>query len=99
MSGNERSSPTYGGWGPVESRLVAESVETADTPPKLSPVQPHGQGVQLRRRVQETRPGCPEEGHRSGDDEVAGLVAGRLRPLRAAFHSDGVAQRRHIPHR
>ena len=31
--------------------------------------------------------------------ELAGLVAGRLRPLRAAVHPDGVAQRRHLPHR
>ena len=31
--------------------------------------------------------------------ELAGLVAGRLRPLRAAVHSHGVAQRRHVPHR
>ena len=28
----------------------------------------------------------------------AGLVAGRLRPLRAALHPDGVAQRGHVPH-
>ena len=32
-------------------------------------------------------------------DHVAGLVAGRLRPLRAALHSDGVARRGHLPHR
>ena len=31
--------------------------------------------------------------------DVAGLVAGRLRSLRAALHPDGVAQRRHLPHR
>ena len=34
----------------------------------------------------------------AGDDDVAGLVAGRLRPLRAALHPHGVAQRRHLPH-
>ena len=34
-----------------------------------------------------------------GDDDVAGLVAGRLRPLRAALHPDGVACRGHVPHR
>ena len=34
-----------------------------------------------------------------GDDDVAGLVAGRLRPLRAALHPDDVARRRHVPHR
>ena len=58
----------------------------------------HGRGVRLRRGVQEPRPRCPEEGHRGGDDDVAGLVAGGLRPLRAALHPDGVAQRRHVPH-
>ncbi len=31
--------------------------------------------------------------------DFAGLVAGRLWPLRGAVHSDGVAQRRHLPHR
>ena len=30
--------------------------------------------------------------------DFAGLVAGRLRPLRAAVHPHGVAQRRHLPH-
>ena len=34
-----------------------------------------------------------------GDEDLAGLVAGRLRPLRAALHPDDVACRRHIPHR
>ena len=48
--------------------------------------------------VREPRPRCREGGHRRGDDDVAGLVAGRLRPLRAAVHPDGVAQRRHLPH-
>ena len=31
--------------------------------------------------------------------DVAGLVAGRLRPLRAALHSHGVACCRDVPHR
>ena len=30
--------------------------------------------------------------------DLAGLVAGRLRPLRPAHHPDGLAQRRHLPH-
>ena len=30
---------------------------------------------------------------------VAGLVAGRLRPLRTVLHPDDVARRRHVPHR
>ena len=32
------------------------------------------------------------------DDRLAGLVAGGLRPLRAAVHPDGVAQRGHLSH-
>ena len=40
-----------------------------------------------------------EEGPPRADDGLAGLVAGRLRPLRAAVHPHGVAQRRHLPHR
>ena len=60
---------------------------------------PDGRGLQLRGGVQDPRPRCAEAGHRRGDDDVAGLVAGRLRPLRAALHPDGVAQRRHVPHR
>src|SRR5262249_7251252 len=86
---NERDERKPDAAGPVQSRLVAQSVEPGDSPPKFSPVQPPGQGVQLRRGVQETRPGCPEEGHRKGDDHVAGLVARRLWPLRAALYSDG----------
>ena len=31
--------------------------------------------------------------------ELAGLVAGGLRPLRAPVHPHGMAQRRHVPHR
>ncbi len=40
-----------------------------------------------------------EERPLRADDRLAGLVAGRLRSLRAALHPDGVAQRRHLPHR
>ena len=82
----------------VEPGLVAESAEPEDPPPEPARRRSHGRGVQLRRRVQVTRSRCPEEGHRAGDDDVAGLVAGRLRPLRAALHPDGVAQCGHVPH-
>ena len=81
-----------------QPRLVAESVEPEDPPPELSPVRSDGRGVQLCRGVQESRPGCREEGPVRADDDVAGLVAGGLRSLRGAFHPDGVAQRRHLPH-
>ena len=39
-----------------------------------------------------------EAGHRAGDDHLAGLVAGRLRPLRAAVHPHDLARRGHLPH-
>ena len=82
----------------IEPRLVAESVEP-ERPPHESPGRrSDGRGVQLRRRVQDARSRCAEEGHRGGDDELAGLVAGRLRPLRAALHPHGVARRGHVPH-
>ena len=83
----------------VEPGLVAESAEPAGSPPALAPVQPDGRGLRLRRGVQDPRRRRAEAGHRRGDDDVAGLVAGRLRPLRAAVHPDVVARRRHVPHR
>src|ERR1051326_1098966 len=90
---------TYRGWDIFESRLVAEAVEFVDPASKLSPVQPDEQGVQLRRGVQETRPERFEKRHRTGDDDFAGLVAGRLWALRPALHSYGLAQCGDVPHR
>ena len=43
---------------------------------------PMGDGLRLRRGVQEPRPRGGEEGPARADDRLAGLVAGRLRPLR-----------------
>ena len=63
-------------------------LEPAGPPPALAPVQSDGRGLRLRRGVQDPRPRRAEAGHRRGDDDVAGLVAGRLRPLRAALHPD-----------
>ena len=66
---------------------------------ELAADRPHGRGLRLRRGVRDPRPRRGEGRHRRGDDDVAGLVAGRLRPLRPAVHPHGVAQRRHLPHR
>ena len=82
----------------IEPRLVAESVEPERPPHEPPGGRSDGRGVQLRRRVQVPRSRCAEEGHRGGDDELAGLVAGRLRPLRGTLHPHGVAQRGHVPH-
>ena len=96
---DERKCPFTGGHkGTIEPRLVAEPAEPEDPPPEPACGRSHGRGLRLRRGVQDARSRCPEEGHRGGDDDVAGLVAGRLRPLRTALHPDGVAQRGHVPH-
>ena len=60
--------------------------------------QPARRGVQLRRGVQDPRPRRGQAGHRGRADDLAGLVAGRLRPLRPVHDPDGVAQRGHVPH-
>ena len=82
-----------------EQGLVAESAGPLGSPPALAPVQSDGRGLRLRRRVQDPRRRGAEAGPHRGDDDVAGLVAGRLRPLRAALHPDDVARRGHVPHR
>ena len=83
----------------VEPGLVAEPAEPQDPAPALGPEQSDGRAIRLRRGVQEARPEGPEEGPPRADDRLAGLVAGRLRPLRRPLHPHGVAQRRHLPHR
>ena len=47
---------------------------------------PMGDGLRLRGGVRGARPRGAEARPRRADDDVAGLVAGRLRPLRAALH-------------
>ena len=82
-----------------EQGLVAESAGPLGAPPPLAPVQSDGGGLRLRGGVQVPRRRGAEAGPHRADDDVAGLVAGRLRPLRAALHPHDVACRRHVPHR
>ena len=79
-------------------RLVAEHAGRFGSPPELHPVRSDGRGVRLRQGVQEPRPQCRDQGPECLDDELAGVVAGRLRSLWRAVHPHGVAQRRHLPH-
>ena len=65
---------------------------------ELRPVRSDGQGVRLRQGVQEPRPQRRDQGPACPDDGLAGLVAGRFRPLRRSVDPHGVAQRRHLPH-
>ena len=60
---------------------------------------PMGEDFDYADGVQRPRPRRLSRRPRRGDDRLAGLVAGRLRPLRPVLHPDGVAQRRHLPHR
>ena len=62
-------------------------------------VQSAGRGLRLRRGLQEARLHRAEERPGAADDRFAGLVAGRLRPLRRPVRAHGLAQRRHLPHR
>ena len=83
---------------PVEPGLVAESVELERAPHEPPGRRPDGRRLRLRQRVPVPGSRRLEEGHRGGDDELTGLVAGRLRPLRRALHPHGVAQRGDLPH-
>ena len=99
MPGHARRQHRHAGRRQVEPRLVAQPAEPRHPPPALAAVHSPGRGVRLRGGVQEARPRGAQEGSLHADDDVAGVVAGRLRALRAALHPHGVAQRRHLPHR
>src|SRR4029079_4555527 len=96
-------------WGPLSDSqadsaqdkqgLVAESAGSLGSPPELVPVQSDGGELQLRRSVQGPRPRRGDAGSYRADDDIAGLVAGRLWPLRAALHPDDLACRGHVPYR
>ena len=60
---------------------------------------PLGEDFDYARGVRGARRRGAEARRLRGDDDVAGLVAGRLRPLRPAVHPHDVARRRHLPHR
>src|SRR4249920_1374053 len=79
-SQHERRNQVPDGWQKrrcaeqVEPVLVAKPAGSIDSPPELSPGRSHGEGLQLRRGVQESRPESRETGHLRADDQVAGLV-------------------------
>ena len=81
-----------------EPRLVAEPAAAGAAAPAFLEVRPDGRGLRLREGIQEPRLQGAEEGPGQADDRLAGLVAGGLRPLRAAVHPHGLARRRNLPH-
>ena len=59
---------------------------------------PMGEGFDYAAEFKKLDLDGRQERHRSGDDDVAGVVAGRLWALRAALHPHGVAQCGDVPH-
>ena len=51
-----------------------------------------GEDFDYAEEFKTPRSRCLEEGHRDRDDDLAGLVAGRLRALRTALHPNGLAR-------
>ena len=78
--------------------LVARAARPLGAAPALPRHQPAGCRVRLRRPGRHPRRRRAQARHRRGDDDLAGLLAGRLRPLRPALHPDELARRRHLPH-
>ena len=59
---------------------------------------PLGEDFGYDAGVREARRRGAQAGHRRGAHHLAGLVAGRLRPLRRPDDPDELARRRHLPH-
>ena len=77
---------------------MAEPAAAGAAAPAFLEVRPDGRGLRLREGIQEPRLQGAEEGPGQADDRLAGLVAGGLRPLRAAIHPHDLARRRNLPH-
>ena len=86
--------PTQGGgnrgWWPdrLNLKILAKNPAVAN---------PLGEEFDYAEAFNSARPRRGQAGHRGRPDDLAGLVAGRLRPLRPVHDPDGVAQRRHVP--
>ena len=78
--------------------LVARPARPLGAAQALTRHQPAGCRVRLRGAGRHPRRRRAQARHRRGDDDLAGLLAGRLRPLRPALHPDELARRRHLPH-
>ena len=80
-----------------EPRLVAEPAAAGTAAPALGEVRPDGRGLRLREGIQQPRLQGAKGGPGQADDRLPGLVAGGLRPLRAAIHPHDLARRRDLP--
>ena len=79
--------------------LVAQPAGPLPAAPARAQGQPDGGGLRLRRGVRRPRRRGAPPGRARGADDVAGLVAGRLRPLRRPDDPAELARRRHLPDR
>ena len=94
------AAPEAEAWPPAhQPGLVAEPAEPAGAPPALAKGNPLGEDFSYAEAFADARRRGAEARRRRGDDDLAGLVARRLRPLRAALHPDELALGRHLPHR
>ncbi len=80
-----------------QPRLVARPAQPQSSAPEPARGRSPGLRFRLRGGVQKARPRCSQERPLRGHDRLAGMVAGRLGPLRRPLHPDGVACRRHLP--
>src|SRR5690606_19226301 len=81
-----------------QPRLVAEPAGPLGAPPAFALLESDGGRLRLRGGAEDAGRRGAEAGPHRADDDVAGLVACGLRPLRTALHPDELARRGHVPH-
>ena len=81
-----------------QPRLVAEHARPPGSPSQFRTFRSDGRVLRLRQGVQDARSRRRLQGLEGADDGLAGLVAGRLRPLWRPHGPHGLAQCRHLPH-
>ena len=98
VPGDERRAPGGRASRPT-STGGRDSLNLRDPAPEPPGVRSARRRLRLRRRVQQPRLRRARRRRRRAHDRLAGLVAGRLRPLRPVLHPHDVARRRHLPRR
>ena len=85
---------------PHQPRLVAQPGRPVGAEQALEGLRPARRGLRLQGRpFAELDVEALKRRPRPGHAHLAGLVAGRLGPLRPAVHPHVLARRRHLPHR
>ena len=92
-----RGPAAHGGRRHVQPRLVAEPTEPEILHQNSAKSNPMGEDFNYAEEFKKLDLEAVKKDINEVDDDVAGLVAGRLRQLRPAVHPAGLAQRRHLP--